>query len=238
MNTAIESGLSFVLNGLWRASWQASLLALVVLVAQRLLGARLGGRGRFALWAVVVVRLLLPVLPESRFSVFNLAKSRSTPGAVAIKSDSAPAVAPTEQSEIPVIVIGPNRSAKPQAAEVDRAISGKSSVAPIKSARDPLERMDICGVACRCRHVELAGRAGLLGIVTNDSKPHRRHGFRADARRQCLRHDIAPAAHASCSCWRGCSDTCGGRIIPAEVALAVTRADRLRRSGNPLDPAA
>src|SRR6478609_1762910 len=78
MNASFESALSFVLNGLWRASWQASVLAIVVLVIQKMLGRRLGGRGRFALWAVVLVRLLLPVMPESRFSVFNLAKTRAT----------------------------------------------------------------------------------------------------------------------------------------------------------------
>jgi bla regulator protein BlaR1 len=105
---ALESTLSFVLNGLWRASWQATLLAMVVLVIQKLLGKRLGGRGRFALWAVVVVRLLLPVLPESRFSVFNLAKSKTQPAAVTVAPD---------EPRIPIIVIGPVESAKPQAAE-------------------------------------------------------------------------------------------------------------------------
>ena len=72
MNASFESALSFVLTGLWRATWQATLLAGAVLIIQRLLRNRLGGRGRFALWTVVVVRLLLPVLPQSRWSVFNV----------------------------------------------------------------------------------------------------------------------------------------------------------------------
>src|SRR6476619_5708313 len=108
MNAAIESALSFVLTGLWRATWQATLLAVLVMILQRVLGKRLGGRGRFALWAVVVVRLLLPVLPESRWSVFNLARLRAP--------ETSNAVVESASDQIPIIVIGP-RSAKPQAAE-------------------------------------------------------------------------------------------------------------------------
>ena len=108
MNATIESALSFVLTGLWRATWQATLLALVVLLIQRVLGKRLGGHGGFALWAVVVVRLLLPVLPESRWSVFNLARSRGS-------ETSSTVVVENASDQIPIIVIGP-RSAKPQAA--------------------------------------------------------------------------------------------------------------------------
>ncbi len=62
-----------VLPGLWRASWHASMLALVVLGVQKLLHDRIGGRGRYALWAIVLIRLVLPALPASRWSVFNLA---------------------------------------------------------------------------------------------------------------------------------------------------------------------
>ena len=106
MNASLESALSFVLNGLWRASWQASLLAVVVLIVQKLLGKRLGGRGRFALWAIVLIRLLVPMLPESRFSVFNLMHRAPKPVAAPV------AIEP--EHEIPIIVIGPH-SAKPQA---------------------------------------------------------------------------------------------------------------------------
>ena len=37
MNNHFESALSFVLTGLWRATWQASALAIVVLVVQKIL---------------------------------------------------------------------------------------------------------------------------------------------------------------------------------------------------------
>jgi beta-lactamase regulating signal transducer with metallopeptidase domain len=123
MNTAVESTLAFVLNGLWRASWQASLLALLVLVVQKVLGKRLGGRGRFALWAIVVVRLLLPVLPESRWSLFNLARGRE----IATKTVANPE--PRETRSIPVIVIGAPPVAKPQAAAHEAtAVSTKPAI--------------------------------------------------------------------------------------------------------------
>jgi bla regulator protein BlaR1 len=57
---------------LWRASWQASLVILLVLLAQGLLRDRLAPRWRHALWLIVVVRLVLPWRIESPLSLFNL----------------------------------------------------------------------------------------------------------------------------------------------------------------------
>lgn len=56
---------------LWRASWQASVLVLLVLLAQWACRARLEPRWRFALWWLVLLRLALPLAPESAWSVFN-----------------------------------------------------------------------------------------------------------------------------------------------------------------------
>ena len=64
-----ENGLSW----LWRASWQASVLALLVLMVQGLLRSRLSPGWRFALWWLVLARLILPVAPSSAWSVYNLA---------------------------------------------------------------------------------------------------------------------------------------------------------------------
>ncbi len=55
------------------ASWQASVLALLVLGLQQLLGARLNPRWRYALWLLVLARLLLPAMPESALSLFQFA---------------------------------------------------------------------------------------------------------------------------------------------------------------------
>ncbi len=59
---------------LWRASWQAAVLALLVVLCQIVFRKQLAPRWRFALWWIVVLRLLLPVVPSSAWSVFNLAK--------------------------------------------------------------------------------------------------------------------------------------------------------------------
>jgi bla regulator protein BlaR1 len=54
------------------ASWQASVLAVFVIIAQRLLGSRLNPRWHYALWLLVVLRLVLPVLPASTASFYSL----------------------------------------------------------------------------------------------------------------------------------------------------------------------
>jgi beta-lactamase regulating signal transducer with metallopeptidase domain len=54
-----------------RASWQASVLVLLVLGAQWLFRRQLGARWRGWLWWLVVIRLALPVTPGSSFSIFN-----------------------------------------------------------------------------------------------------------------------------------------------------------------------
>jgi beta-lactamase regulating signal transducer with metallopeptidase domain len=67
--TTLEALFSWVLT----TTWQASVLAVLVLTAQALLGPRLNPRWRHALWLLVIARLLLPDLPESAFSLFRLA---------------------------------------------------------------------------------------------------------------------------------------------------------------------
>ena len=51
---------------------QESLLICVILLIQKALGYRLGVRGRYGLWLVLLVRLALPWAPQSRVSVYNL----------------------------------------------------------------------------------------------------------------------------------------------------------------------
>ncbi len=53
-------------------SLQASVLVVLVLVVQALFRRKLTPRWSYALWFVVVVRLVMPVAPSSSFSVFNL----------------------------------------------------------------------------------------------------------------------------------------------------------------------
>ena len=67
---------------LWRASWQAALLTIVVLLLQWILKDKLPARWRYNLWLIVLLRLLLPVLPESPISIYNLFAASPPPAIV------------------------------------------------------------------------------------------------------------------------------------------------------------
>src|SRR5881392_3485602 len=56
-----------------RASWQAAVLAGLILLAQLLLRKHLSPGWRYGLWLLLVVRLLIPITPRSATSLFNLA---------------------------------------------------------------------------------------------------------------------------------------------------------------------
>ena len=63
---------SAFLQWLLIASASATLIAGVVLIVQKIFGGWLTPGGRQRLWLLVIVRLLLPVLPASAFSIANL----------------------------------------------------------------------------------------------------------------------------------------------------------------------
>jgi beta-lactamase regulating signal transducer with metallopeptidase domain len=87
MNT-LEHLFSWVLA----ASWQASLLAILVLAVQAALGRRLNPRWRHALWLLVLLRLILPTLPESNLSLYRFAPAE--PPLHLAAPPPAPAIAP------------------------------------------------------------------------------------------------------------------------------------------------
>ncbi|HWE92356.1 MAG TPA: M56 family metallopeptidase [Tepidisphaeraceae bacterium] len=66
-----------------RASWQASVVAALVLIVQAMLRGRVSARWRYGLWLLVVVRLILPTLPATRFSPFNWLRIEAPSEAVA-----------------------------------------------------------------------------------------------------------------------------------------------------------
>ena len=66
--------LEVVGQSVWRASWQASALAVAVLAAVTLWRGRLSPAWRYVLWSLVLVRLLLPLAPPARWSPYNLAE--------------------------------------------------------------------------------------------------------------------------------------------------------------------
>jgi len=72
---------NFSENSFWlpllKASWQASVLIVMVLAMQWLLGGRLSPRWRFRLWLLVALRLALPWTVPSTVSPFNLVRLSS-----------------------------------------------------------------------------------------------------------------------------------------------------------------
>lgn len=64
---------------LFRASWQASVLIGLVLLAQWLFRNQLTPRWRYSLWLLVVIRLAMPFSAESGLSIFNFIKARREP---------------------------------------------------------------------------------------------------------------------------------------------------------------
>src|SRR5215204_5553735 len=92
-------------GAVWRASWQASVLAALVLAVQLIFGQRISARWRHAMWMLVLVRLALPVVPSSPLSVFNLAP-RPAPAAPALRSaESAPAVWMRPVTAVPPLAV-------------------------------------------------------------------------------------------------------------------------------------
>lgn len=55
-------------------AWQISLVILLVLLCRILVG-KVSKQASYILWAIVAIRLLVPVMPESGFSIFNIADS-------------------------------------------------------------------------------------------------------------------------------------------------------------------
>lgn len=71
---SFASVLDSIFGWILQASWQAAVLVMLVLCAQWVFRNRLSPAWRYGLWMLVVVRLLVPVSPQSAVSIFNLAR--------------------------------------------------------------------------------------------------------------------------------------------------------------------
>jgi len=90
-----------LVSWLWRTSWQAGLLVMVILAAQRLFRNRLSPRARYALWFLLVLKLALPLAPTSSASLFNLIPPSRTPITLR-SSDHDPVSAGAATDHLPV----------------------------------------------------------------------------------------------------------------------------------------
>jgi beta-lactamase regulating signal transducer with metallopeptidase domain len=109
MQPLLDSTGSFLV-WLWRTSWQASVLIVLVLLAQWLLRRQLAPRWRHALWLLVVVRLALPWAPESRASLFNWFHVLSPAPSASSQTLISPAADAEEQSDAS-LAVAPTTSA-------------------------------------------------------------------------------------------------------------------------------
>ncbi|MGO8700890.1 MAG: M56 family metallopeptidase [Limisphaerales bacterium] len=72
MNRLAQLG-DAVFRWVGQTTWQAAVLAIMILLAQGLMRKRLSPGWRYGLWLLLVARLLMPAIPPSAFSIFNLA---------------------------------------------------------------------------------------------------------------------------------------------------------------------
>ncbi|MCC7376755.1 MAG: carboxypeptidase regulatory-like domain-containing protein [Verrucomicrobiales bacterium] len=108
-----------ILAWLLRASWQAAVLAGLILLVQAILGKRLTPAWRYRLWLLVVVRLVLPFQAPSPTSVHNLARLTTRSAA---SEAATPLIVPA-----PPIVATPLPSLATLEARTARRESGGSS---------------------------------------------------------------------------------------------------------------
>jgi beta-lactamase regulating signal transducer with metallopeptidase domain/ankyrin repeat protein len=100
---------------IWEASWQAALIALVVLLVQTLLGGKLTAGWRHGLWLLVIARLLLPDLPASKTSLYNAMPPELRSGSFSIRpalgyqGHASPAPSPAQPSPSSVSSIAPSK---------------------------------------------------------------------------------------------------------------------------------
>src|SRR5947207_11282720 len=72
MNTILTDG-SELFKWVLQTSWQAAVLACLILLGQRIFRRQISAAWRYGLWFLLLARLVMPFTPQSAFSVFNLA---------------------------------------------------------------------------------------------------------------------------------------------------------------------
>src|ERR1044071_3218952 len=113
-----------------RTSWQASILAILIVSVQVLFRKKLSPGWRYGLWFLLLARLLMPAPPSSPLSIFNVA---AMPEPLTLEVDHPP-------EEIPP----PAKAALPESKMAPvRVPSFMESIdAPIKPAK-PMTQLDI-----------------------------------------------------------------------------------------------
>ncbi len=119
---------------LWRATWQAALLAALVFGLTTILGQRLAPAWRFALWGIVIARFLAPVLPASALSMYPVAMSVCSLGQDASDERTArPSVVGPPRGRSVTLSSVPARGTARATAPL-----GESAMEPERAPADPL----------------------------------------------------------------------------------------------------
>lgn len=147
MNTiphAVCAAFSWVVS----SSLQASVLAGLILLVQWLFRKRLPARWLYALWLLLVVRLLMPFVPESPTSVFNLTNKWLPPEPLA----------PSEQVSMAAAMGERNPAVAPS-----REVSSLASQAVAREAADatPIRGLLWISIAWLVVSLAIAGRVAL-----------------------------------------------------------------------------
>jgi hypothetical protein len=149
----------------WRASWQAVVLAAIVLALQLVLGGRLAAKWRFALWSVVMLRLLIPTLPASPMSLFNLSPqlcAEAAPGSVGGPKPFGP---PCSSGAIGVDLRQRGSSAVPLHPSAHVTAGPEQSSVAADGQRGPTYRDDATAIRNKWCPARLAGAVWLAGVL-------------------------------------------------------------------------
>ncbi|HTW94807.1 MAG TPA: M56 family metallopeptidase [Tepidisphaeraceae bacterium] len=111
--------ISIFLDWLWRGSWQAAVLvALVILIGLLPAPLAIPSRWRTMLWLIVLLRLILPLAPQSRFSLFRLPQfSHDNPAPAPLAAQS-PLIWTISHDTLPERIAAPPPAAVPSSPPV------------------------------------------------------------------------------------------------------------------------
>jgi beta-lactamase regulating signal transducer with metallopeptidase domain len=102
-----------ILSWLFETTIKGSVLVVVVAALSWLIGRRVDARWRHLLWVVVLIRLLMPVAPESSFSIFNLVPAENAQPSPRVMLRPAPVAAADGPAGIVTLHVTPYRSFVP-----------------------------------------------------------------------------------------------------------------------------
>lgn len=198
----------------FRASWQASLLALAILLLQSLLARRISAQMRYGLWSMVLLRLAIPLAIPSPLSAHNFYHSKRPAAVRSIASISSfvsntPIVFSTSKPVVPIApATWPQRLSRIWLAGcgISALIIALASwrlslrVRRLRSVTDPrlLELLASCAAALKIRRLPRlltgpsAGGPALIGVIRPCLVlPDAVLTFDKDALRLILLHELA-----------------------------------------------